>query len=242
MRLLAIDTAGHDVELVADRCWQAGAAGLWEVDATTLRAGVEESEVAGFLTALQDLGPVDVTEVEAVELAGRLVVVEMAGHDVELWVPATVFGDAAHPTTSTCLRLLDGLVRPGTTVLDVGSGTGALSIAAAVRGGRVTAIDIDAEAVSATIDNAARNGVSVSATATPLADVVGTFDVVIANMTIGSLAPLVPDLVAHVVAGGTIVVSGLLADQWPAVRDRLGGSVADVRAVDGWVSAVVVAH
>ena len=240
MRLVAIDVTGRDPDLVADRCWPAGAAGLWEVDETTFRAGVEEETLAAFCDALADLSPVDVTDIEAVELAGRAVTVPMAGQDVDLWVPATVFGDASHPTTATCLRLIGEFVGAGDSVLDVGSGTGALSIAAALGGALVTAIDIDAAAVTATADNAARNGVTISAAATPLAAVSASFDVVVANMTVGSLRPLVRDLRRLVRSGGLVIVSGLLEDQWPVVRDDLGGEVIAVRDVDGWVSGAVV--
>lgn len=239
MRLLAIDLHGRDPELVADRCWQAGAAGIWEVDDTTLRAGVEDDDVPAFVAALSDLGPRDVTEVEAVELAGRSVVLDVSGDRIELWVPATVFGDGGHPTTATCLELLDDVVDTGDAVLDVGSGTGALTIAAALRGARVTAIDVDDEAVRATADNAARNGVTVSVSATPLAEVAGSFDVVVANMTVGALGPIVADLVAHTRSGGTIVVSGLLEEQWDDVRPALGGTPMAVRTLGGWVSAAV---
>lgn len=242
VRLLAIDLTGRDAEIVADRCWQAGAAGIWEVDDRTLRAGVDDDMAAAFATALADLDPVDVTEVEAVELAGRSVRVPMAGHDVELWVPATVFGDATHPTTASCLALIDEFVDAGDTVLDVGSGTGALSIAAALLGARVTSIDIDDEATTATGDNAARNGVTVAVSTTPLGDVPGVFDVVVANMTIGSLGPLVPEIVRRIRPQGTAIVSGLLTEQWPTVREGIGGDVASVREVDGWVSAAVTVH
>ncbi len=242
MRLLAFDLTGRDAEIVADRCWQAGAWGIWEVDDTTMRAGVADDDLGTFIAIVGDLDPVDVTDVEAIELTGRSVVVEMAGHDIELWVPATVFGDGSHPTTATCLDLLRDLVDPGSTMLDVGCGTGALSIAGAIRGARVTAIDIDPEAVTATADNASRNGVVVSASTTPLSRVAGSFDVVACNMTVGSLGALVPDLVARIRPGGVIVVSGLLADQWEPVCTALGGDVAARRDVDGWVTAVVVVH
>ncbi len=237
MRLLAIDLTGRDAEIVADRCWQAGAAGIWEVDESTIRAGVSDDDVAGFVEDLADLGPVDVTDVEAVELAGRAVVVAVAGQDVELWVPATVFGDASHPTTATCLELLDQIVGPGVTVLDVGCGTGALSIAASLRGAQVTAIDIDAEAVTVTADNAVRNGVVVSASTTPLPEVTGDFDVVVCNMTIGSLRPLLDALTGLTRRGGSLLLSGLLDDQWSEVRYRVGGDVVETRSVDGWTTA-----
>ena len=239
MRLIAIGLDGQDAELVADRCWQAGAVGLWEVDAATLRAGVDDVDAATFVTSLADLGPVDVTEREAVELAGQWSVVSIAGRDLDLWVPPTVFGDGHHPTTSACLDLLPSVVGPGATVLDVGCGAGALSIAAAVLGGVVTAIDLDAEALAATDDNASRNDVAVTTSSARLAEVAGPFDAVVANMTTGSLGPLVPDLRRCTTADGARVLSGMLEDQWPPVCEAMGGSVRDVRVVDGWVTAVV---
>ncbi len=239
MRLVAVDLAGHDPELVGDRCWQAGASGLWEVDATTLRVGVEEDRVATFLDLLADLGPRDVTDVESVELAGRAAAVPFAGTTIELWVPATVFGDGTHPTTATCLAVLPDAVGVGARVLDVGCGAGALSIAAALLGGRVTAIDLDPVAVATTADNAARNGVAVEPAPRQLSEIVDTFDVVVANMTSGALGPLVDDLVRCTGPGGTLVVSGMLADQWPAVRAAAGGTVREVRTVDGWLTAVI---
>ncbi len=237
MHLIEFALTGRDPELIADRCWLAGAAGIWEVDETTLRAGVDDHDLATFLDALSDLAPADVTATEAVELAGRTSVVPFAGHDVELWVPATVFGDGHHPTTATCLRLLEAHVRPGARVLDVGCGSGALSIGAALLGARVTAIDLDPEAVAATAANATRNGVAVETTSRDLADVRDHFDVVVANMTSGSLGPLIPDLVRCTAPGGTLVVSGLLEDQWGRVRDAIGDESPDVRVVEGWLSA-----
>ncbi len=239
MRLVAIDLTGRDAELVGDRCWQAGASGLWEVDASTLRVGVEDERVTDFLELLADLGPRDVTDVEAVELAGRAASIPFAGTSIELWVPATVFGDGAHPTTASCLAALTGRVDAGHRVLDVGCGAGALTIAAALLGGRVTAIDLDPGARTATADNAARNGVAVEVSARLLSEIAGPFDIVVANMTSGALGPLIDDLVRCTIPGGTLVVSGMLEEQWPAVRDAAGGTVREVRTVDGWLTAVV---
>ena len=59
-------------------------------------------------------------------------------------------------------------------------------------------------------------------------------------MTVGSLGPLMPGLVARTRAGGTVIVSGLLEDQWPDVEAVLAGERSTVRVVDGWVSAAVV--
>lgn len=237
MHLIALDLTGRDPELIADRCWMAGAAGIWEVDETTLRAGVEPDDLPGFLAALADLGPIDVTATEAVELAGRSAQVPFAGHDIDLWVPATIFGDGRHPTTATCLELMADHIAPGTTVLDVGCGAGALSVGAALLGARVTALDLDPEAVVTTAANAARNGVSVETVAHALAEIEGRFDVVLANMTSGSLGPLVDDLVRCTAPGGVLVVSGLLEDQWPAISEAIGGVVTEVRSVEGWLSA-----
>lgn len=238
MRLIAVSLAGHDPELVADRCWLAGAAGIWETD-DELRVGVEDGGVDAFVTAIADLAPIDVTDVDPVELTGHEVTVQATGHDIVLWVPPTVFGDGTHETTSTCLALLDGLVGPGDTVLDVGCGSGVLSIAAALAGASVTAIDVDPDAVETTLDNTARNGVAVRATTTLLSDVDETYDVVVANMTAGAMGPLVDDLVRVCRPHGALVVSGLLEDQWPEVRERIGGEVLEVRVVDIWVTALV---
>ncbi|HAS10763.1 MAG TPA: hypothetical protein DCS55_09665, partial [Acidimicrobiaceae bacterium] len=131
VRLYALTVPEPDAELVADRCWQAGAEGIWESAGgeglVTLRVGVEEADVDAFEAALAALGPVDVTATDLVELATRTVTLPAAGGPVQLEVPPTVFGDGLHPTTSTCLDLLADLVGPGTALLDVGCGCGGLS-------------------------------------------------------------------------------------------------------------------
>lgn len=243
MRLYALTVPEPDVELVADRCWQAGAAGIWEsagdTGAVTVRVGVEEADALGFEAALAELSPEDVTATDLVELATRTVTVPAAGGHVHLEVPPTVFGDGLHATTATCLELLVDLVTPGTTLLDVGCGSGALSIVAARAGAVVTALDIDPAAVAATHANAAANDVAVDATTTPLSALSGTWDVVVANISAQAVLGLAEDLRRVLSPGGVLVPSGILAERWNEVRTGLGGEVREVREVDGWVTAVI---
>lgn len=241
VRLFALTVPAAEVEVVSDRCWQAGAEGIWESEvahgSSVLRVGVAEGSAAGFVSALADLGPRDVTDTDAFELSTRTMSVTSAGGPVTLEVPPTVFGDGLHPTTATCLGLLEGLLGPGTRVLDVGCGSGALSVVAARGGAEVVAIDIDPVAVDATIANAAANGVSVDATTTPLVELSGTWDVVVANISARAVLELSEELWR--VCTGTLVVSGILAERWDEVRAGLGGTVREVRDVQGWVTASV---
>ena len=240
MRLYALDVAGTDAELVADRCWQAGAAGIWESgdgDALTLRVGVEEIDVERFEAELADVGVRDVTATDLVELGTRTVTVEAAGGPVTLEVPPTVFGDGLHPTTTSCLELLTPLVGPGTRLLDVGCGSGALSVVAARAGADATAIDVDDAAVDATRANAAANGVAVEASTVPLSSLTGGWDVVVANISARAVLELSEDLWRVLAPGGVLVPSGILAERWDEVRAGLGGTVRQVREVDGWVTA-----
>lgn len=252
VRLFAFDLTGHAAagdpaaaELLHDRLWGAGAAGLWEVDATTLRAGVDDDDAEAFAAVVADLSPVDVTEAEAVELATRRLTVPFGDRELDVVVPPTVFGDGLHPTTATCLltllRLGEGeVLGPGTRVLDVGCGTGVLAVAAATTGAHVDGIDIEVAAVDATLANASSNGVRVDATTTPLGLVESLYDVVVANITAGSITPLLDDLVRVTMGGGRLVVSGLLETQWPGVRDAVGGRVISTVVRDGWVTAEIL--
>jgi len=243
VRLLAVTVEAAVAELVADRCWQAGAAGIWEVTgpegSVVLRVGVEDGDVDAVLAALGGRSPTDVTDELRVELAPQEVVVGPADDPVRLVVPPTVFGDGQHPTTAACLALLAELVHPGTRVLDVGCGSGALAVVAARAGASVVAIDIDPAALDATLANAIANGVEVDASTTPLASVEGAFDVVVANISARAVLELAEQLRRVCAPGGVIVPSGILAERWGEVADGLGGAVRDVHVVEGWVTAVV---
>jgi len=243
VRLLAVTVDTAEAELVADRCWQAGAEGIWEVPGpdgrVQLRVGVEEPAAAAVLGALGDRSPDDVTELEPFELASRTVELDAAGGPIRLEVPPTVFGDGLHPTTATCLALVAELAGPGTRVLDVGCGSGALSVAAARAGAEVVAVDVDPAAVEATLANAAANGVAVEASTTPLAELGGAFDLVLANISARAVLELADDLRRRCGPGSVLVPSGILVERWGEVADGLGGEIRDVRIVEGWVTAVV---
>jgi len=135
--------------------------------------------------------------------------------------PGMAFGTGTHPTTALCLAALSDLLagRPGASVLDVGTGSGLLAIAAKKLGaGRVRANDNDPVAVAVARDNAARNGAAVEISVEPLAAIDGRYDLVVANILANTLVELAPQLAARVAEGGVAAVSGVLASQEDEVR------------------------
>lgn len=139
-------------------------------------------------------------------------VVQEDGAVTVLLDPGLAFGTGTHPTTALCLEWLAGAELAGKSVLDYGCGSGLLGIAALKLGAaRAVAVDIDPQALTATRDNAAQNGVA------PQLDVyepgalpAGTFDVVLANILAQPLVALAPALTARLKPGGALVLAGLL--------------------------------
>lgn len=140
--------------------------------------------------------------------------------------PGLAFGTGTHPTTAMCLAWLDAAPLAGARVLDYGCGSGILAIAAARLGAaQVVATDIDPQALTATRDNAGRNGVTVD---TCLPDALPTgrsFDIVLANILAGPLAELAPRLTAHLVPGGHLTLAGLLDTQAAELTARYAPAV-----------------
>ncbi len=134
--------------------------------------------------------------------------------------PGMAFGTGTHPTTSLCLAALSDLLaaRPGASVLDVGTGSGILAIAARKLGARrVAANDDDPKAIEVARENAAANGVALELVLAP-DEIPGTFDLVVANILANTLVELAPAIAAKVAPGGVVLLSGILGPQEDEVR------------------------
>jgi ribosomal protein L11 methyltransferase len=152
--------------------------------------------------------------------------------------PGLAFGTGTHATTALCLEWLDGAIRGGERVLDFGCGSGILALAALKLGAdSATAFDIDPQALLATRENAARNGLGARVALPALAgDVDGPFDVVIANILSEPLVALAPALAPRARAGGAIVLAGMLARQAGEVAQayRPWFDIGPVAEREGW--------
>jgi ribosomal protein L11 methyltransferase len=136
--------------------------------------------------------------------------------------PGMAFGTGTHATTSLCLAAIDRLLaaRAGASVLDVGTGSGLLAIAARKLGAsRVAGTENDPVALRVAAENAARNGVALELALAPPEEVPGAFDVVVANILANTLVALAPAIAGKVAPGGALLLSGLLAGQEDAVRE-----------------------
>jgi ribosomal protein L11 methyltransferase len=135
--------------------------------------------------------------------------------------PGLAFGTGTHPTTALCLQWLDANPPRAQRVIDYGCGSGILAIAAAKLGAqRVDGIDLDPQALTATADNAERNGISTIHTALPDQLAQGQqAELLLANILAGPLKTLAPTLASHVTPGGSILLSGILQEQAESVSN-----------------------
>ena len=157
--------------------------------------------------------------------------------------PGQAFGAGTHPSTQLLATWLAGEMAGGERVLDVGCGSGVLALVAARLGAaEVVGIDIEPAAVSAAHANARRNGLDTVAGfgTAPVGDAeLGTFDVVVANITADVLMPLAGDIAAWVAPDGRLAVSGISAAQTSSVAAAYrphGIELADPVRLDDWVS------
>ena len=150
--------------------------------------------------------------------------------------PGLAFGTGTHPTTRMCLRWIAGQDLRQRRVLDYGCGSGILAIGAAKFGAlAIDAVDIDPDAVRATLDNAQANGVQLHAGLPDQAQ--GQYDVVLANILATPLKVLAPLLCARVAPGGHLVLAGILSRQADELRQAYA-PLAELQVIDeedGWV-------
>lgn len=162
--------------------------------------------------------------------------------------PGMAFGTGVHPTTRMCLEVLDGLVEKGMCVLDVGTGSGILAIAAAKLGAaHVLAFDVDPVAVKVARENVVANDVGHVVTVLE-----GTlwydpedpgpgWDIVVANITVNPIVALAPHVARSLFKGGTAVLSGLLKEQGPtaiAAFEANGAPLKSRAEMGDWLTLV----
>ena len=145
--------------------------------------------------------------------------------------PGLAFGSGTHPTTALCLEWLDGLDLAGRRVTDYGCGSGILAIAALKLGAaRAIGVDNDPQALTASNDNAARNGVADRlAVFLPGEEPDSPADVFVANILAGPLGELASTFAAACKRGAPFAISGILAGQQDELLARYGEWFDDLR-------------
>lgn len=158
-------------------------------------------------------------------------------------VPSTGFGTCHHASTRLCLALLQEIAADGRTVLDIGTGSGVLAIAAARLGARsVVAVDDDADAIEAARENVALN-TSETVIRLQCADFrpsrPASADIVVANLTGEMLRRTARDVVSCVNSGGDLIVSGVLDEERASVAaafEDAGVKLRGTRIEDEWAA------
>lgn len=138
--------------------------------------------------------------------------------------PGMAFGTGHHPTTRMCLEELSRQELTGKSILDIGSGSGILSIAAVKLGAlSCIGIDIDENAIDSALNNIEMNGVSENITLQTgvLDDLDSTFkyDVIVANITAQIIINLVPSISSYLKPNGIVITSGILSELFPEVEN-----------------------
>ena len=190
------------------------------------------------------------------EIGARLLVVpewEQTGETERVKLvlnPGLTFGTGSHATTRLCLTALDKLVKGGEKVLDLGCGSGILSIAALRLGAdRAFACDVDPTCVNVAYENAALNGVDRERYTVRAGDVTADaglqrefgvdYDIVVANIVADVIIALAPKVRPLLKAGGVFLCSGIIDDRAAEVKQKLinaGWNIAEENSSEGWFS------
>lgn len=259
--VLELSVPAAAAEVAADRLWTAGATAVgWAEEGgevaltasfpTPAAVAVVAGEVGGTVRAV-DPSWRDAWRRWAEPVEVGALVVAPAWRDVAVGAgrlavridPGWSFGSGSHPSTRLILAELDREPPSELAVLDVGCGSGILSVTAALLGAAsVVAVDVEEEAVRVTRSNAEANGVGekVVASTAPVAEVEGRFDLGLVNVTAGVHAEVGPGVAPLVRPGGRLLLAGLLPGQWRHVaRAYPGTSVVRRPELDGWEGVVL---
>lgn len=167
--------------------------------------------------------------------------------------PGSVFGTGLHQTTRLCAATLEDLIKPGDSVLDIGCGSGILSLIALLLGAdSVVACDLDPAAVTSAKENAALNPVEISQFTVRAGDVLSdsdlrtevsqkSYDIIVANIVADVVIALIPSVKGWLARGGRFIASGVIAERVGDVRAAIkdGGFALDaLTEQDGWYCLV----
>lgn len=155
--------------------------------------------------------------------------------------PALAFGTGHHPTTAACLEAVGRYVKPGDDVIDVGCGSGILSIAACKLGASVDACDTDPVSVGNTLENCSLNEVDLSHIwEGSAAQATRTYDVVVANIVADVLVLIYQELKTCLKPQGKLILSGILDKYEAKILDAYADmEVTERIAKEEWVTLVV---
>lgn len=165
--------------------------------------------------------------------------------------PGRAFGTGSHPTTSLCLKLMEENIKEGDSVIDVGTGSGILMIAADRLGAsEVYGTDIDELAVESAKENLELNGISENRAKVYLGNLVSVvngkkFDVVVANILADVLLILLNDISKVVKKDGLVIFSGIIDEKCELLKrevEALGMEILEVKADKEWRAMLIKAN
>lgn len=157
--------------------------------------------------------------------------------------PGRAFGTGTHPTTSLCIKLMEENIKEGNTVIDVGTGSGILMVAAEKLGaGKIVGTDIDPMAVEVAEENLLLNKVDMEKAKAYAGDLVTVvqnekFDVVVANILADVLLILLKDISRVVKKDGLVIFSGIIEDKLEEMKravEGVGLEILEVKADKEW--------